>query len=143
MLARDRPTLTQEHMAATSGASFGLASIGQIHVPANDLDRAVRFYRDTLGIAFLFEVPRMAFFELEGVRLMLGQRDAGAGASGSIIYYRVDDIAEACATLTDRGVHFDQEPSLIAEMPDHDLWMAFFHDTEGNQLALMTEVPKP
>jgi predicted enzyme related to lactoylglutathione lyase len=126
-----------------SDSSFGLTSIGQVHLPARDLDRAVRFYRETLGVPFLFQVPRMAFFDLDGVRLMLGERENGNEASGSILYYRVDDIDAAHETLGGRGVRFDQEPTLIAEMEDHDLWMAFFHDTEGNQLALMAEVPKP
>lgn len=124
-------------------STFGLSTIGQLHLPAQDLQRAVGFYRDTLGIRFLFEVPRMAFFDLDGVRLMLGAREEQPGSSGSIVYYRVDDIVHARDVLGERGVHFDQEPVLIAEMEDHDLWMAFFHDTEGNQLALMAEVPKP
>lgn len=123
--------------------AFGISSIGQLHMPARDLARAVSFYRDTLGIPFLFEVPRMAFFDLDGIRLMLGERENGGEASGSIVYYRVDDIQEAREALAERGVRFDQEPTLIAEMEDHDLWMAFFHDTEGNQLALMAEVSKP
>lgn len=123
---------------------FGLRSVGQIMMPVRELSRAVDFYRDTLGMPFLFEVPRMAFFELDGVRLMLGERedeDEGDGP-GSILYYEVSDIQEARRVLHDRGVAFDQEPSLIAEMEDHDLWMAFFHDSEGNQLAVMSEVPR-
>lgn len=125
-----------------SDEGFGLQSIGQVMVPVQDLSRAIEFYRDVLGMAFLFEVPRMAFFDLGDVRLMLGEREGGDDAPGSILYYEVDDIQEARARLHGRGVAFDQEPTLIAEMEDHDLWMAFFHDAEGNQLALMSEVPK-
>lgn len=119
---------------------FGLAAVGQVFMPVQDLGRAVGFYRDMLGMRFLFEVPRMAFFELDGLRLMLGEREDGSDHPGSIIYYRVDDIEEASETLITRGVAFAQEPTLIAEMEDHDLWMAFFHDSEGNQLALMAEI---
>lgn len=120
---------------------FGLRTIGQIMMPVEELDRAVAFYRDTLGMAFLFRVPRMAFFDLGDVRLMLGEgEEEGPATPGSLLYYRVSDIQEAHGVLESRGVSFDQEPTLIAEMEDHDLWMAFFRDSEGNQLALMDEV---
>lgn len=121
---------------------LSLDRIGQIMIPARDLSRATSFYRDTLGVPFLFDVPRMAFFDLNGVRLMIGEREEDTGPPGSILYYDVRDIEATAATLSRRGVDFDQEPTLIAEMEDHDLWMAFFHDTEGNQLALMSEVGK-
>lgn len=111
---------------------------------AVDLGRAVAFYRDTLGIPFLFEVPRLAFFDLAGVRLMLSEpEEASQDPPGSILYFDVPDLEAAHRELLDRGVAFDHDPSLIAEMPDHDLWMAFFKDSEGNQLALMSEVRKP
>jgi len=119
-----------------------LDTIGQIMIPARDLSRATSFYRDTLGMPFLFGVPRMAFFDLNGVRLMIGAQEGDSGPAGSILYYVVSDIEAAAETLNRRGVEFDQGPTLIAEMDDHDLWMAFFHDTEGNQLALMSEVGK-
>ena len=123
-------------------ADFGLRELGQIFMPAGDLPRAVGFYRDVLGMRFLFEVPKMAFFDLDGVRLMLGEREEGPDHPGSILYFRVADLREAHSEMKRRGVSFDMDPELIAEMEDHDLWMAFFHDTEGNQLALMAEVSK-
>lgn len=135
-----------EDASAGADDGFGLSRVGQIMMPVEDLGRARDFYRDVLGMPFLFEVPRMAFFDLGGVRLMLGEREDdgdGDAAPGSILYYRVDDIQVARRSLGERGVSFDQEPALIAEMEDHDLWMAFFHDSEGNQLALMSEVPTP
>lgn len=122
--------------------TFGLRTIGQVFMPASDLDRAVVFYRDTLGMEFLFQVPRMAFFGLDGVRLLLGEREGGEAHPGSILYYRVGDLDAAHTELVRRGVEFDAEPALIADMDDHELWMAFFHDSEGNQLALMAEVAK-
>jgi methylmalonyl-CoA/ethylmalonyl-CoA epimerase len=122
-------------------STFGLSKLGQIHLRATDLARAVAFYRDTLGIPFLFEVPRMAFFDLQGVRLMLGVPEGPEhDHPGSILYFDVPDLPRAHRELQARGVTFDEGPSLIAEMPDHDLWMAFFRDSEGNQLALMSEV---
>ena len=121
---------------------FGLRSLGQVHLPVEDLPRAIEFYRDVLGMAFLFDVPGMAFFSLGDIRLMLGERQEGAPSQGSILYYEVDDIRAATEELRGRGVAFELEPTLIAEMPDHDLWMSFFRDSEGNQLALMSEVPR-
>ena len=121
---------------------FGLSRVGQIFMPVGELSRAIAFYRDILGMKFLFEVPRMAFFDLDGIRLMLGKREDDSTSPGSILYYPVDDLPAAHSILSERDVTFELEPTLIAEMEDHDLWMAFFHDSEGNQLALMSEVAK-
>lgn len=129
-------------MSASAGGDFGLGRIGQIAVPVADVDRAIEFYRDVLGMRFLFRAPPgLAFFDCGGVRLLL---DAPAGATGagsaSVIYYIVPDIDAAFETLKSRGVGFEAGPHLIAKMPDHDLWMAFFRDPDGNLLALMSEV---
>ncbi len=124
-------------------SDFGLERLGQVFMPAKDLARAVAFYRDVLGMRFLFEVPNMAFFDLDGVRLMLGKPDDGSDHPGSILYYLVPDIEQAHEVLIDRGVECELVPTLIAEMSDHDLWMAFFRDSEANRLALMAEVPRP
>ena len=123
--------------------AFGLRRIRQIAVIVRDLERAVAFYRDALGMTFLFRAPPgLAFFDCGGVRLMLSPAE-GDGASGnSIIYYAVDDISAAHAILAGRGVRFVGEPHVIARMPDHDLWLAEFRDSEDNTLALMSEVPR-
>ena len=125
--------------AATS--NIGLSAIGQIAVNARDIPRAVKFYRDALGMRLLFEVPpKMAFFDCAGVRLMLSLPETPEfDHSGSVLYFRVDDIDHAYAAFKDRGVSFIDAPHLIAKMPDHELWMSFFKDTEGNTLALMSE----
>lgn len=127
---------------AQATTDFGLSQIGQISVTAHDLERAVAFYRDVLGVKLLFEVPpRMAFFDCGGIRLLLGvpeQPDHDHPAS--TLYFKVDDIRQAHARLRNRGVDFLQEPHLVARMPDHELWMAFFKDSEDNTLALMSEV---
>jgi methylmalonyl-CoA/ethylmalonyl-CoA epimerase len=126
------------------GGSFtGIRRIGQIYMRAVDLRRATAFYRETLSIPFLFEVPRMAFFDLSGVRLMLGEPEGPAfDHPGSILYFDVPDLTAAHAELAARGVAFDTAPHLIADMHDRELWMAFFKDSEGSQLALMSEIPK-
>lgn len=127
-------------MTATSTVP-GLAAIGQIAVNAHDIPRAVRFYRDTLGMRFLFEAPpKMAFFDASGVRLMLSLPEREEyDHPGSVLYFRVDDIDASYATLSERGVNFQDKPHLVARMPDHELWMTFFKDSEGNTLALMAE----
>lgn len=122
-------------------SAFGLAQIGQIAVTVHDLDRAVTFYRDTLGMSLLFQVPNLAFFGCNGVRLMLGVPETPEfDHPASIIYYKVADIQQAHVTLVARGATFTSEPHLIARMPDHELWMAFLKDSEGNTLGLMSEV---
>lgn len=124
-------------------SQFGLERIGQIAVTVAELDRAVSFYRKTLGMRFLFEVPNMAFFECGGVRLMLGvPTDEEHTHPASIIYYDVPDLDAAYSTLRDRGVDFVNEPHLVADLGEAELWMAFLRDSEGNMLALMSEVHK-
>jgi methylmalonyl-CoA/ethylmalonyl-CoA epimerase len=121
--------------------TFGISQIGQIAVPVSDIERAIRFYRDTLGMRFLFQAPPgLGFFDLGGIRLMLdGPAKAQAGNS-SVIYYKVSDLQSAFTTLSKRGVRFEAEPHLIARMPDHELWMAFFRDPDSNLLAMKNEV---
>jgi len=129
------------HATEKSG-SFGLSAIGQIALPVTDLDRALEYYRDRLGLAFLFQAPPgLAFFNCAGLRLMLDRANPDANpGGGTIIYFKVDDVDAAYDKLASRGVAFDDAPHLIHKAADHELWMCFFHDSEGNQLALMSEV---
>ena len=121
-----------------------LSRIGQIFVNAHDLDRAIAFYRDILGMRFLFQAPpNMAFFDCGGIRLMLGVPDRpDLDHPASIIYYKVDDIEKVYEVFKARGVEFVAKPHLVAPMPTYDLWLADFRDSEGNLLALMSEVPR-
>ena len=122
--------------------STSLSQIGQISMNARDLPRSVKFYRDSLGMRFLFEVPKMAFFDCAGIRLMLSLPEKPEfDHPGSILYYRVPEIQEAHRALSARGVKFEGEPHRVARLADHDLWMAFFRDSEQNLLALMSEMP--
>ncbi len=122
---------------ARQGPIFG---IGQIAITVKQLDRAIAFYRDVLGLPFLFEADKMAFFDCGGTRLMLGPSENGDATWSSIIYYKTADIQRSAELLSTRGVQFESQPRLIARMPDHQLWMAFFRDTEDNLAALMSEV---
>jgi methylmalonyl-CoA/ethylmalonyl-CoA epimerase len=127
----------------TGTAPLNLARVGQVAINVRDLARATAFYRDTLGMRFLFGAPNLSFFDCGGVRLMLGAAERPEfDHPASIIYYKVDDIRQAHEALVSRGVRFEHEPRLVAPMPDHDLWMAFYRDTEENVLALMAEVPR-
>lgn len=122
-------------------APWGLRQIGQIRIQVTDVDRAVEFYRDKLGMQFLYAFPGLGFFDADGVRLMLVEPEGRAFGGESAIYYRVDDIGQAVATLESRGVTFDDQPHVVHRDPAYDLWMAFFRDPDGNVLALMSEVP--
>jgi len=118
-----------------------IVSIGQIAINTHDLPRAVAFYRDALGLEFLLDTGSLAFLMCGDVRLMLaGAESPELDHPSSIVYFRVEEIHSARAELVSKGVPFDDEPHLIAEMPDHELWMTFFRDPDQNLLALMCEV---
>ena len=124
-------------------SEFGLSHIGQIAVNVHEPDRAVEFYKTTLGMKLLFRAGQLAFFDAGGIRLMLDKPEQPAlDHPSSILYFKVPDIAAAHKTLLARGVAFEDEPHLIARMPDHDLWMCFFRDSESNLLALMCELKR-
>ncbi|KAA6447259.1 VOC family protein [Bacillus swezeyi] len=118
-----------------------IQKVGQIGVPVQDLDRAARFYQDVLGLSLLFRTDGMAFFECNGLRLLLSlpEKDEFAHSS-SIIYFQVEDLAGAYEKLTGKGVSFLGKPHIVAKMEQTETWMAFFKDTEGNTHALMSEV---
>lgn len=117
-----------------------LSRLHQIAQPVHDTARAVAFYRDVLGLPLLFEAPPgLAFFDCGGVRLMLSPPSPGHDHPGSVIYFAVDDIVGAQAALAGRGAVFTTPAAKIATLPDREVWLAAFADTEGNPLALMSE----
>lgn len=122
--------------------SIALGPLGQISMTARDVARATAFYRDQLGLRHLFDAPpSMAFFDCGGVRLMLSRPESPEyDHPGSVLYFRVGDIHQAHTVLSERGVEFRDAPHRVAKLPDHELWMTFFSDSEGNTLALMSEV---
>ncbi|GGF95731.1 hypothetical protein GCM10010912_45850 [Paenibacillus albidus] len=118
-----------------------IQKVGQIGVPVKDLERAVDFYKNKLGLPLLFQMDRMAFFELDGQRLLLSlPEQAEFTNAGSVLYFQVGDIQEVYADLVNKGVNFTDEPHSIAKMGQTETWMTFFRDSEGNVLALMSEV---
>ena len=125
-------------------AGPAIRRLSQVSVNAHDLERATEFYRDRLGLEHLFSGGTMAFFDLAGVRLMLSLAERPEhDHPGSILYLDVADIEASHRALEARGVRFDREPHLIATLATTDLWMAFFRDSEGNLLALSSEVARP
>ena len=149
-------------------SKLNLNSIGQIAVSVSDIDRATAFYRDKLGMRFLFSAPpSMSFFDCDGVRLMLTVPERGDDelngsavvhfpvaeihpaevhprriAHGNALYFTVPDVPQATETLKSRGVRFIGEPHVIHRTDTYDLWMSFFTDPDGNVLALMAEIPR-
>ena len=119
-----------------------IQKLGQIALNVQDVERATAFYRDTLGLRHLFSAPpKMSFFELGGVRLLLGEPEKPEDAHGSaLLYYQVPDINAAHTTLVAQSANVVAAPHFVAKMPDHDLWIAFYHDGEGNTFGLMSEM---
>ncbi|MFI5254906.1 MAG: VOC family protein [Candidatus Limnocylindrales bacterium] len=122
--------------------AFGLGRIGQLHVAVTDVERATAFYREQLGLHFLFAYPGMAFFDAGGVRLFLTRPEGVEDRGTSTIYFSVPDIEAAVAALEARGAVFTDRPHVIFREATYDLWMCFFKDPDGNVLGLMSEVPK-
>jgi catechol 2,3-dioxygenase-like lactoylglutathione lyase family enzyme len=127
----------------TAPVSRGISGIGQIAINVHDVDRAIAFYRDVLGLPLLFTAGALAFFDCGGVRLMLSRPEKPEfDHPSSILYFTVPDIASAHRQMLSAGALFEDAPHLIAKMPTHDLWMTFFRDPDQNLLALMCEMPQ-
>jgi methylmalonyl-CoA/ethylmalonyl-CoA epimerase len=133
---------TTKAAAATGTPTVKPAALGQVGMSVRDLETMTAFYRDKLGLPFLFAAPGMSFFDLGGVRLMLSLPEPGhEQRHGSILYLRVADIRAAHAGLVAAGVVFEGVPHAVHRAPTHELWLAFFRDPEENVMALMSEVP--
>lgn len=116
--------------------------LAQLALTVRDVSSAVHFYRDVLGIPFLFEAPpKLAFFDCGGIRLMISQPEGVPSTGNSALYFKVDDIHGEHQRLASAGVKFAEEPHRIARLADREVWLAAFHDPEGNLLALMSEPP--
>ena len=120
-----------------SGVNLG--SIGQIAIHVSDIERSVEFYGGKLGMTKIFAAPNLAFFDNAGTRLMLSSGEGEPSGERSVIYYTVDDIQSAHKQLASAGVEFNRDPHLIHSADNYELWMAFFKDPDGNQLAIMDE----
>lgn len=119
------------------------SKVAQFLIPIEDFDKGMAFYRDVLGLPFLFAAPpQMAFFNCGGVRLLVGVMPPGQSAQrGSAIYFQVPDIHAVFSSLSAKGVSFKAEPHVVNRTPKSELWLAEFTDPDGNQMALMSDVP--
>ena len=120
------------------------ATVGQLLIPVEDLERAIVFYRDRLGLRFLFSAPpQMSFFQAGNVRLLVGVPAAAQPRQrGSVVYFKVANIHAVFHTLAERGVEFGASPHVVHRTPTTELWLTEFQDPDGNQLALMSESPR-
>ena len=127
---------------SVASLNVGVSRLGQVQIRAHDVERAATFYEDVLGLKLLFKAPPgLAFFDCGGVRLMIDRPEKPEfDHPSSVLYFAVPDIQAAHAQLKQSGVRFEDEPHLIARMPDHDLWMTFFRDSEENLMALVAYV---
>lgn len=118
-----------------------IQSVGQIGVPVTNVERAVHFYKDLLELPLLFSMETMAFFECNGLRLLLSLPENEQFAHpSSVIYFQVEDIKESYEKLVENGVTFIDKPHVVAKMEETETWMTFFKDTEDNTHALISEV---
>jgi catechol 2,3-dioxygenase-like lactoylglutathione lyase family enzyme len=124
------------------GDPIGLDDIGQVLVPVSDVDRAVAFYRDRLGMPFLYQFPGMGFFQCGRVRLLLGVPEAGLALGPVTIYYRVANLDAAVAALEGRGITFEHAAHVVHRTDVSEVWMASLRDPDGNPVVLMSERPK-
>jgi len=115
--------------------------IAQIALSVTELPRATAFYRDTLGLKLLFEVPGMSFFDIDGVRLMLSAHGGKPGGRDTVFYFKVADAEQAHTDLSGNGVHFEQPPHVIGRTPTSEVVLAFCTDPDGNLLGLMSDRP--
>lgn len=132
-----RPTSNVETMSTTPE----ITGIRQIAVTVSNVDDALGFYRDLLGLTSLFRAgPELAFLEVDGIRLMLTTPQcAGTVGANSVIYFSVTDIVATHAAFVGRGATSERVPQLAAKMPDHELWIGFLRDPDGNLVGLLEE----
>jgi methylmalonyl-CoA/ethylmalonyl-CoA epimerase len=130
-------------MSESPPPPHAVTRIGQIAISVTDVQRATRFYRDVLGFRFLFEAGGMSFLECGGVRILLGLPEDESIMSGRnriLLYVFVDDIHSTVVRLEENGAIFKEQPHQIAKLEDREVWLAFFTDSEGNLVGLMSEV---
>ena len=123
-----------------SAATQHFDKIGQIAITVGDFQRSRSFYRDILGMKHLFDAGNMAFFQCGEIRFMVASSEKPVAPSGTILYFKVDDIHGAHLQLQQQGVEFVQAPHMAARMPDHELWLAFLKDPDGNAIGIMSEI---
>ena len=116
-----------------------ILGVAQIALSVRDIAGATAFYRDSLGLEHLFDLPGISFFNVGGVRLMLSSQGGEPGGKSTICYFKVADLDTAHATLLARNVPFEQAPHVIGRTPTSEVSLAFCNDPDGNLIGLMSE----
>lgn len=118
-----------------------ILAIGQVAVTVSDVGRALAFYRDILGLPFLFSPSAdLAFLKAGDTRIMLSTpQGAGTVGANSILYFKASSIEQVHADIVAKGAVNERAPQLAAKMPDHELWLSFVRDPDGNLVGLMEE----
>lgn len=118
-----------------------VSDIGQIALTVSDVAKARTFYRDVLGLTFLFDAgPDLTFFTAGSVRILITKPEGnGVVGKNSVLYFRTAAVDTAYKTIVDRGAKAERPPHLVVKMPDHELWMGFVRDPDGNLIGLMEE----
>ena len=121
--------------------SSSIQRIGQIAVPIKNVERAIEFYKEILGLPLMFNTENMAFFDCNGQRLLLSLPEKEEFSnSSSVLYFQVEDIKKSVEKFSEKEVSFIDQPHVVAKMGNTETWMTFFKDSEGNTHALMSEV---
>lgn len=128
------------YQSHTPASAVQFEKIGQIAITVSDLERARDFYQNALGMRFLFDASTMSFFQCGDIRLLIGTEEKPGPRGGTILYFKMDNILTVFAQLEARGVEILRSPELVATMPDHELWIGFIKDPDGNVLGVMSEV---
>jgi catechol 2,3-dioxygenase-like lactoylglutathione lyase family enzyme len=110
-------------------------------VPTNDATNAKRFYEDVLGLRFVSEDNFAIVMDANGTMLRITNVGAFTPHPFTILGWHVDNIGQAVAQLTAKGVAF-QHYSFPGQSPE-GIWtspagakVAWFHDPDGNTLSL-------
>jgi methylmalonyl-CoA/ethylmalonyl-CoA epimerase len=115
--------------------------LSQVSISVHNIEKAVSFYQEILNLPFLFQAKNMAFFDCNGTRLLLSVPESSEfDHPSSILYFDVKDIHESYDHFSKLGVSFRDKPHMITKTDHTETWMVFFHDTDNNVHALMSEV---
>lgn len=122
-------------------AESRILGVGQVALAVSDVAAAKSFYADVVGLTHLFDAgPDLAFLDAGGLRIMLSKPEGLAEVGrNSVLYYRVASVDRAHTEALAKGAADAGAPHMIAQMPDHELWMGFIRDPDGNLVGLMEE----
>ena len=118
-----------------------ISKIGQLAITVSNIEKALSFYRDILNLEFLFSPSENLAFLLCGETRIMLSTSQGEGEIGknSILYFFATDIESVYEEALKKGAEKERTPQLVADMQDHELWIGFLKDPDGNLVGLMEE----